>query len=55
MTVEFKFEIGQKIKTIFEDCGVIEMAAIDDSCQKKYFVQRSNESQWMKESQLIAV
>lgn len=55
MNVEFKFEVGQKVKTIFEDCGVVEMAAIDDSEQKKYYIQRSRGSQWMKESQLTAV
>lgn len=55
MKVEFKFDIDQQVKTIFDDVGVVEMAAIDDSEQKKYYVQRSEGSQWMKESQLTAV
>lgn len=52
MKVEFKYEIDQKVKTFFGDVGIIELAAIDDKNLIKYYVQRSNDSQWFKESQL---
>ena len=55
MNVEFKFEIDQKVKTIFGDMGVINMAGIDDAKENKYFVQWSSDSQWMKESQLSEI
>lgn len=55
MTVDFKFEIDQRVTTVFDDIGIIEMAAIDDALQKKYYIQRSSDSQWMKEAQLRAV
>ena len=52
MKVDFKFKVGQMVKTMFSDIGTIDMAAIDDSNTNKYYVKRSSESQWFKESQL---
>lgn len=52
MTVDFKFSVGQAIKTCFDDIGVVEMCGIDDSDDKKYFVMREKENKWFRESQL---
>ncbi len=55
MTVDFKYKIDQKVKTCFDDIGIIEMAALDGNNEKTYFVKRADQSQWFKESQLDAV
>jgi len=55
MEVTFKFELDQKVKTIFGDVGIIVTLAFDEGELIKYWVQRSTDSQWMKENQLEAV
>jgi hypothetical protein len=52
MDVKFLYKIGQKVKTIFGDIGIVDMAAIDDSKAIKYYIKRSSESQWFKESEI---
>ena len=52
MEVTFKFELNQKVKTIFGDIGIIVTLAFDEGEIIKYWVQRSSDSQWMKEDQL---
>ena len=54
MEVTFKFELNQKVKTIFGDVGIVTTAVFDEGEIKKYWIQRSAESQWMKEDQLEA-
>jgi hypothetical protein len=55
MKVEFKFEIDQKVKTMFGDIGVIKSLMVDDTLCLKVWVQRSNDSQWFKESEVELV
>ncbi len=50
--IEFKFDLEQKVKTVFGDTGIVEMCAIDDGPESKYFVKRSENSSWFKESEL---
>ncbi len=52
MEVTFKFELNQKVKTIFGDIGIITTLVFDEGEIIKYWVQRSSDSQWMKEDQL---
>lgn len=54
MNVEFKFGLNQKVKTIFGDVGIVVTLAFDEGEIKKYWIQRCNDSQWMKEDQLEA-
>ncbi|GAI74474.1 unnamed protein product [marine sediment metagenome] len=54
MKVEFKFEIGQYVKTIFGDFGIIESAAFDRS-GKQYYIQRSGENKWFREDTLSKI
>jgi hypothetical protein len=55
MKVEFKFDINQKVKTVFGDIGFVQMCCIDDEKHIKYWVQRNQDSQWMKEKQISSV
>jgi hypothetical protein len=53
--VEFAFSIDQKVKTVFDDVGIVKNLSLDDSGCKKVWVMRSNESTWFKELELTAV
>jgi len=52
-TLEFKFDIDQKVKTPFGDEGLVTMLGHDDggNC---YHVKTAKDGQWYKEKQLIA-
>jgi hypothetical protein len=54
LEVKFNFNVMDHAKTPFGDVGVVVVCAVDDG-GKKYFVQRSTNSDWFKESQLEAV
>ncbi len=53
MTINFKFEMDQKVKTPFED-GIIEMLGYDDGGVKYYVTTKSNGA-WYKEKELNAI
>lgn len=55
MDVNFKFNIGAKVETPFGDIGYIKTLAFDEGSINKYWVHRSQESQWINEDQLKAV
>lgn len=50
-TIEFNFDLGEKVKTLFGDDGVVSMCALDGE-GKVYFVKTSTNDQWYKEKQL---
>lgn len=52
-TVEYKFDLDQKVKTPFGDEGIVSMIGFDEG-GKQYFVKTSNNGQWFKEDQLSA-
>ena len=54
MEVKFQFVPGQKVKTPFDDLGIIGMCGVDDNKQLTYYVRRSTGSQWFKETELTA-
>jgi hypothetical protein len=53
--VEFAFSIDQKVKTLFEDVGIVKTLSLDDTGCKKVWVLRSNDSNWFKEEELTAI
>lgn len=55
MKVEFKFEIDQKVKTIFDEYGIVDMAAIDNTNKESYYVKvKGGKGDWFKVDQLRA-
>lgn len=50
-TVEYKFDMDQKVRTPFGDEGIITMLAYDEG-GNKYYVQTASTSGWFKEGQL---
>lgn len=51
MDVNFKFELDEKVKTVFGDNGIVVMCAIDDG-GNTYYVKVRHNSQWFKEAEL---
>lgn len=54
MDVTFKFVPDQRVTTPFDDMGIITQCSIDENRKITYYVRRSTESQWFKESELTA-
>lgn len=52
-SVDFKFDIDDRVKTVFGDVGIIDNLGFDDA-GVRYWVKRSSESQWFKEAELTA-
>ena len=50
--VKFVFDVGDKVKTMFDETGVVENCAIDDSGINKYFVKVKDRPCWYKESEI---
>ncbi len=50
-TIEFKYELDEKVITPFGDLGIIGMLGFDDG-GPQYYVKTSVASNWFKESQL---
>ena len=50
-TVEYQYDMDQKVKTPFGEEGLVSMLAFDDggNC---YFVKTAKDSNWFKEAQL---
>lgn len=55
MHVEFMYDIDQKVKTCFGDVGIVRGVSLDDTREKKYWVMRSQDSAWFKETDLEPV
>lgn len=56
MTVTFKFEIDQKVKTVLGNTGMIFSAILDNTSQIQYYVVfKDGNSQYFKEDHLKAV
>lgn len=53
MKVEFSFILDQKVKTPFDEIGIVSMLGVDDG-GKTYFVKTAATGAWFKESQLTA-
>ena len=51
-TANFRFNVDQKVTDCFDQTGIIEMCAIDDGTENKYFVKNKDGGQWYKESEL---
>ena len=49
--VEYKFNIDEKVKTVFGDIGIVVKLGFDAG-GKQYFIKRSDSSKWFKESEL---
>jgi hypothetical protein len=54
MTVEFAFEIDQKVKTPIGDLGIVTNLCINNTKQKQVFIQTSNGGDWWREDQIKA-
>ena len=52
--VEFSFNLDQRVKTPFEDEGIVTMLAFDDR-GKAYYVKTSKTGNWYKEKELSAI
>jgi hypothetical protein len=52
MDVKFKFNIKDKVRTIFGALGIIDMLAIDSGENETYFVKTQTNSQWFDVDQL---
>ena len=53
MEAVFKFDIDQKVKTLFGQIGIIELCAVDNSRVIQYSVKTKDSSMWYKEDQLL--
>jgi hypothetical protein len=54
-SVAFKFDVGEKVETIFDEVGVIEMQGRDETPYNKYFVKGKIQNSWFKEEELSSV
>lgn len=50
-TVEYKYDIDQKVTTPFGEDGIVSMLGFDEA-GNQYHVKTANDSQWFKEKQL---
>ena len=56
MEVKFKFETDEKVKTCFDEVGVIDMCALDNTKHECYYVKLpSGKDSWFKVDQLSKV
>lgn len=53
--VEFKFDIDEKVKTQFDEPGIIVTLAVDDNNMKMYYVKTKKGTDWNKEKHLKKV
>lgn len=54
MQINFKFEINQKVITIFGDIGIIDMFGFNEA-GNLYYVKRKTSESWLKEDQIEAI
>jgi hypothetical protein len=54
MTVEFVFEIDQKVVTPLGKPGIVSMCALDDTSNRTYFVKTDAGGDWFQERLLKA-
>ncbi len=53
MDAKFKFDIDEKVKTVFDEDAIIDMAGIDNTKQETYYVKlKGGQGQWLKVDQL---
>jgi cell envelope opacity-associated protein A len=51
--MEFKFKIGDKVKTILDEIGIVDMCAIDNGNLECYYLKIKNGGdKWYKVDQL---
>ena len=51
--VKFEFNVDEKVKTIFGEKGIVDMAALDNSGCKIYYIKlKGGSDTWFKEDQL---
>ena len=49
MTVDFGFEIDQRVITPFGKNGIVSMCGVDDNRQKTYFIKTDTGGDWFAE------
>lgn len=55
MTVDFKFDIDQKVKTVLGQNGIITNASLDNTkCIQYYVLLENGNGTWLKEDQIEA-
>ena len=56
MDFTFKFKIDQKVKTVFGDNGLVDMAAVDNSGDECYYVKlAAGKDSWFKVAHLEGI
>lgn len=51
MEIKFKFKLGDRVRTLFEEEGIVEMLGVDDG-GNKYFIKTRKQSSWFKEDEI---
>lgn len=55
-TVNFKFDIGDKVKVeLIDNVGIITNCMVDESKDRYYYVESSSTSRWVAEKFLVNV
>lgn len=53
ISVDFKFDIDQVVENLFGEKGIVDMATLDNTRQKQYFIKLSmGNDGWYKEEHL---
>ena len=51
-TVNFKYDINDKVVTLLGDKGIVEWLCVNDSNTIQYYVKTSNNNDWFREDQI---
>ena len=50
----FEFDIDDRVKTIFDETGIVDMACVNNSGNNVYLIKlKDKENTWFKETQLL--
>jgi len=52
-TVEFKFDVNERVITAFGNVGIVDMLAVSESNTISYYVRTATGGQWFKETELM--